>query len=272
LVCAVEREEEVIIPNGSFVLKEGDSISIVASPKNANEFFKKIGMESQAIRSIMIIGGGETAYYLAQLLIPLGIHVKIIEKDKERCKTLSEYLPQSMIICGDGMDTGLLEEEGLSGIHAFVSWTDMDEENFLLSLYARHNSKAKVITRIHRIGYEEIVAGMDLGSVFFPEFITAEYIIRYVRGMHASIGSNMESMYRLMNNQVEALEFYIKEVTDVVGISLIDLKLKRNLLLCSINRGGRIIIPGGQDTIEVGDSVVVVTTNTGFSDITDILL
>ena len=141
----------------------------------------------------------------------------------------------------------------------------------MLSLFARHVSKAKTVTKIHRIAYDEIIDKLDLGSVLYPKYITAEYIIRYVRAMQNSIGSNVETLYRLIQNKVEALEFCVGELSPVVGIPLKDLKLKENLLICCINRKGMIITPGGQDTIEVGDTVVVVTTNTGFHDLRDIL-
>ncbi len=271
LVCAVERGEEVYIPDGKFRLKEKDVISLVASPKHANEFFKKIGMVTNRIRSVMIVGGGETSYYLTRILIAMGMDVTIIEKDKSRCDELSELLPKALIIHGDGTERNLLQEEGLPHMQAFVAWTNLDEENVMLSLFARHISKAKTVTKIHRIAYDEIIDNLDLGSVLYPKYITAEYIIQYVRAMQNSIGSNVETLYRLIENKVEALEFCVSEHSPVVGIPLKDLKLKENLLICCINRKGKIITPGGQDTIEVGDTVVVVTTNAGFHDLRDIL-
>lgn len=271
LVCAVERGEDVYIPDGKFVLKEKDVISLVASPKHANAFFKKIGMATNRIRSVMIVGGGETTYYLTKLLLHMGMDVTIIEKDKQRCNELSELLPKALIIHGDGTERNLLQEEGLEHVQAFVSWTNMDEENVLLSLFARHVSKAKTVTKIHRIAYDEIIDGLELGSVLYPKYITAEYIIQYVRAMQNSIGSNVETLYRLIDNRVEALEFYVGAQSPVVGVPLKELKLKENLLICCINRKGQIITPGGQDTMEVGDTVVVVTTNTGFDDLGDIL-
>ena len=271
LVCAVERGEEVYIPDGRFIIKANDIISIVAPPKHAVRFFKKIGLETNRIRRVMVVGGGETSFYLTQMLINMGMEVTVIEKDKERCRELSELLPKALIIHGDGTERNLLQEEGLEQMQAFVSWTSMDEENVMLSLFARHVSKAKVVTKIHRIAYDEIISKMDLGSVLYPKNITAEYIIRYVRAMQNSIGSNVETLYQLIEDKVEALEFYVGRKSPVTGIPLKDLELKPNLLICCINRRGTIITPGGQDTIEAGDTVVVVTTNTGFQDLKDIL-
>lgn len=195
LICTVQRGDEVFIPDGNFELREKDVISVVASPKKANEFFRKIGMATNRIKSCMIIGGGETTYYLAQQLLPMGIEIKIIEQNKERCNELSELLPQALVIHGDGTDRNLLYEEGLPRIHAFVSWTSMDEENIMLSLFAKSVSKAKTITKVHRIDYDEIIENLDLGSVLYPKNITAEYILQYVRARQNSIGSNIETLY-----------------------------------------------------------------------------
>lgn len=271
LICTVERGEEVFIPSGNFELQAKDVISVVASPKKANEFFKKIGMTTNRIKSCMIVGGGETTYYLAKQLLAMGIEVKIIEQSKERCNELSELLPQAMIIYGDGTERNLLHEEGIEKTQAFVTWTNLDEENIMLTLFAKSVSEAKNVTKIHRIEYDEIIESLDLGSVLYPKNITAEYIVQYVRAMQNSIGSNIETLYQLIENKVEALEFRVHERSELIGIPLKELQLKDNLLLACINRRGRIITPGGQDTIEVGDTVIVVTTNRGFHDLKDIL-
>ena len=191
LICSVERGEEVYIPSGNFELQEKDVISIIASSRKANEFFRKIGMTTNRIKNCMIIGGGETTYYLAKQLLPMGMEIKIIEQDKQRCNELSELLPQAMIIHGDGTERNLLYEEGMPQAHSFVSWTNLDEENIMLSLFAKSVSKAKTITKVHRIAYDEILDSMDLGSVLYPKHITAEYILQYVRAMQNSIGSNI---------------------------------------------------------------------------------
>lgn len=271
LICAVERGEEVFIPDGNFVLQEKDVISVVSSTRNANEFFRKIGMAGNRIKSSMIVGGGETTYYLARQLLGMGMEIKIIEQDKERCNELSELLPQALIIHGDGSDRNLLLEEGLTRVHSFVSWTSRDEENIMLSLFAKNVSKAKTVTKVHRISYDEIIDNLDLGSVLYPKNITAEYILQYVRAMQNSIGSNIETLYRLIENKVEALEFRVNEQSELIGVPLKELRLKENLLVACINRKGIIITPGGQDYIMLGDTVVIVTTSQGFHDLKDIL-
>ena len=271
LICTVQRGDEVFIPDGNFVLQEKDVISVVASSRKANDFFKKIGMATNRIRTCMIIGGGETTYYLAKQLLSMGIGIKIIEQSKERCNELSELLPQAMVICGDGTERNLLQEEGLPKVHSFVSWTSMDEENIMLSLYAKSISNAKTITKVHRIDYDKIIDSLDLGSVLYPKNITADYILQYVRAMQNSIGSNVETLYQLIEGKVEALEFRVNEQSRLVGVPLKELQLKDNLLIACINRKGIVITPGGQDSIQMGDTVVVVTTNQGFNDLKDIL-
>ena len=217
-------------------------------------------------KSAFIVGGGETAYYLAKQLISIGVSVKIVERDIARCEELSELLPQAMLIHGDGTDRNLLMEEGLPNAEAFVALTNMDEENIMLSLFVKSISKAKLITKVHRIAYDEIIGGLELGTVIYPKYITAESIVKHVRALHNSIGSNIETLYRMSNDRVEALEFIVKEDSPVVGIPLQELRLKPNMLICSINHKGNIITPGGQSEIAVGDTVVIVTTITGLHD------
>ncbi len=271
LVCVVERGDDVVIPDGNFILKEKDTISIVASSQNAMKLFKKMGAPTTRAKNAIIVGGGETSFYLAKQLISMGVEVKIIEKDKERCEELSELLPQALIIYGDGTDRDLLLEEGMVHAEAFASLTNFDEENIMLTLFAKSMSKAKLITQVHRIAYDEIINELDLGTVIYPKYITAESIIQYVRAMQNSIGSNIETLYRLNDNRVEALEFVVKEDSPVVGIPLQQLNLKENILICGINHKGNIITPGGQSVISVGDTVVIVTVITGLHDIKDIL-
>ncbi len=271
LVCIVERGEEVYIPDGNFTLKARDEIYVVGSVKNTVLFFKKLGVPTTRAKDAFIVGGGETAYYLAKQLISIGIDVKIVEKNKKRCEELSELLPHAMLILGDGTDRNLLMEEGLPQAGSFVGLTNIDEENIMLSLFAKSISKAKLITKVHRIAYDEIIEELDIGTIIYPKYITSESIIKYVRGMQNSLGSNIETLYRMDNDKVEALEFKIRKDSPVAGIPLIDLNIKPSMLICAINHKGNIITPGGQSKIEVGDTVVIVTTTRGLYDIKDIL-
>lgn len=219
----------------------------------------------------MIIGGGEIAYYLTNILLHMGVKVTLIEKNRARCEELSELLPKARIIYGDGTDKQVLSEEGISTAESFVALTDFDEENVLMTLYAKSQSKGKMITKVTRSSFDKIINSMNLDSIIYPTYITTEYILQYVRAMQNSIGSNIETLYRLCDNKVEALEFHVQENAPVIGIPLEELKLKDNLLICSINHGTKTSIPRGQDSIAEGDTVVVVTTHTGLKDIKDIL-
>lgn len=271
LICAVERGNQVVIPDGFVELRANDTISIVVSSYNANKFFRQINIQTNQVKNAMLIGGGKITFYLAKLLLDMGIHVKIIEKDRKLCDELCDELPEATIIHGDGTEQGLLEEEGVADAEGFAALTDIDEENVMLSLYAKSVSKAKMITKVSNTTYDSILSSLDLGSVIYPKHLTTEYILQYVRAMQNSIGSNIETLYRLINGKVEALEFVIRKPEPVTDIPLFNLKLKSNLRVCAINRNGTIIIPKGQDCLKVGDSVVIITTNHGLKDIRDIL-
>ena len=270
LICGVEREEHVYIPSGDFVLEDMDLVSIIASPKNSNLFFKKIGVQTHQVRNALIVGGGTLGYYLAAALSDMRIRVSLIEIDRARCEELSELLPSVTVINGDGTDKKLLMEEGLPNAEAFVTLTNLDEENILLSLFAKKVSRAKLVTKVNRLAFDDIVDGLDLGSVVHPKYLTADYILQYVRAMSNSIGSNVETLYHILDGQAEALEFAVRDRSSVTGIPLSELKLKENLLIACIYRGGVVHIPRGQDVIQPGDSVIVVTTVRGLKDLTDI--
>ena len=274
IIGIVERGDEVFIPNGDVVLKKGDIVSAVIPLWEVSNIANKLGFISKKLKNVMIAGGGDVTYYLARLLIAAKVNVKIIEKSKERCEFLSENIPKAMIINGDASDRTVLLEENIDDTDAFVALTNFDEENIMLALYANKVSKAKVITKINKITFEDVIKTMPIGSVVCPKNITAEHIVSYVRAMQNSMGSNVETLYKLIDNRVEALEFKVRESAvskGIVGIPLMRLPLKKDLIICIIVRKNRVIIPGGKDTIEVGDSVIVVTANLGLNDLGDII-
>ena len=271
LFCAIESKTTLSIPGGDHLVHNGDFISIIATPKNTALFFKKIGLKTHQVKNTLIIGGGTISYYLAKALSDLKISVKIIDKNKERCEELSEMLPNATIICGDGTDRALLMEEGLSTVESFVTLTNMDEENIFLSLSAKNMTQAKLIAKVNRLPYKDVIDELDIGSVIYPKYITSDSILRYVRAMQNTIGSNVETLYHVLDNQAEALEFIIRDNSPVVGIPLSKLNLKNNLLVCCLTREGTVRIPRGQDSIQIGDNVIIVTTHKGLRDIRDIL-
>ncbi|MBQ8614726.1 MAG: Trk system potassium transporter TrkA [Ruminiclostridium sp.] len=271
LVCTVERGDNVYIANGDFVFDDKDVISIIATPRNANTFFKKIKYKTNQVRNTIIAGGGGTTHYLCEILLKSGIDVKIIERDEKRCVELNQAFPKADIVHGDASDEQLLMSEGLEDAASFVSMTNMDEENILLSLFAANRINGKVITKINRIEFDSVIKKLELDSIINPKSITAENIVRYVRAMKNTIGSNVQTLYSVIKDKVEAAEFVVKEPSRLLNTPIMELKFKDNLLIASITRDGKAIIPRGHDKIQIGDSVVVVSKHLGFRDITDIL-
>lgn len=272
LICAVERGDDVVIPDGNFEMKGGDKISFIAPHAECADFFRKAGIENNTVNSAMFVGGGKLTVYLAKALADTKIKIKIIEQDEERCRILSELLPHAMIIHGDGSDQKLLLEEGIRQTEAFASLTGFDEENILLSLYAASQSRAKLITKVNKIAFENVINALNLGSVIYPKMLTADIILQYVRAMQNSMGSNIETLYKIVADKAEALEFRVRGDSPVLGIPLEKLRTRNNLLVACINRNGRIIMPRGKDTLETGDTVIIVTTHTGLNDLKDILM
>ena len=272
LICAVERgERDVYIPSGEFRLQAGDRISVVATPREAYRFIRQIGLSKAKVRQAMLIGGGHMAYYLAKQLVESGMDVKIVESNLEACEVLSAQLPEVTVIHGDGTDQRLLLEEGVEHMDAIAAMTGIDEENILISLYAGRATKSKVVTKVNRDSYEEIVGSLQLGSVFYPRRICADNVVRYVRAMQASDAyASMETLTKIASGKVEAMEFRVMAAADFCGVPLQELSLKDNLLIGCISRAGKTITPRGSDTIEVGDSVIVVTTHGGLDSLDDI--
>lgn len=271
LFCAVEREDAAYIVKGDFVFRPKDVISIIASPKCAEEFFRKIGYRTEAVKDAMIIGGDEITHYLLGKLESTGVKLKVIEKDRRICEALSEEYPAVTVINGDTADQELMREEGVDGIGAFVALTDSDEENILISLYGRSRTDGKVVTKIKRIEYDDIIEHLDLDTVVYPKHVVSDSIVRYVRATENTLGSNMETLYHIIKGEVEASEFVIREPSAIVGTPLWLLKFKPDVLVAAILRGGELKIPRGMDTIEVGDTVILVTGNMALQDVTDVL-
>ena len=271
LVCAVERGQDVIIPGGDFTLQGGDIVTFLATPDKARAFFRKLGLPTRPVRSAMIVGGGTIGYYLAKDLLAHDIHVRIVDMDPARCAFLARELPEATILNADGTDRRFLQAEGLPSAESFVSLTNMDEENVLLAMYAKKHSAAKIVTKVNRLEFDDILDGLDIGSVVYPKYMTCDTIVQYVRAKQNEAGSNVKTLYRILDDRVEALEFTVHEKSAATDKPLAELHLKSNLLVCCITRGNQIIIPRGGDCLQVGDSVVVVTLERGLHDVRDIL-
>ena len=272
LICAVQRGEELIIPNGNFILKAGDKIHMTASHSAMVKFFRSISAayREKRVKSAVLIGGGRVAYHLAQQLIEMGVKVKIIEIDEKRCLELSQRLDKVNISCADGTDHDILEEERVYDADAVVTLTGIDEENILLSLLAKKNGVDKVVTKVNRMSLIQLSDTLSLDSIISPKSITVNQILQYVRAKQNSLGNNVTTLYRLVNDRLEAIEFIVRDEKDYVGVPLKKLKIRSGILIASIVRGNELIIPKGDDCLKVNDSVVVVTTNKGFHDLSNI--
>lgn len=272
LVCTVQRGEEVFIPDGNFSLQAKDKIHISAKRSEVKTFLSKLGLIEEKIKNVLIVGGGKISLYLAERLLKNKYNVKIIEKDYQRCLELADLLPDASIILGDGSDQELLLDEGITNIDAVVSLTNLDEENIIISMYANKQNAHKIITKINKTSLIGLVESLDMASVVSPKELTASTIISYIRAKSNTRGSNVKTLYKLVNNQVEALEFLVNENSKIVDIPLKDLSIKRNILIAAIVREGQVMIPGGNSVIKANDSVIVISHNHILDDLKDILV
>ena len=272
LICVREHNGEVVIPNGDVVLHSGDTISVFISMADVRTFLNGIGIKAKKIKNVIIAGCGTIGYYLAKRLIDLRINVKIVDRSRERCEELSELLPKAMIICGDATERRIIQQESFDEMDAVCCLMHQDEANIMLSLYLNGiNPNVKIITKVQRSSYENLVTELPVGSIVGTKSITSDYITGYVRSMQNSIGSEVEALYRIMDGRVEALELNVGEDFKFTGIKLKDLKIIKDTLICYINRNNSIIRPGGNDTLEYGDKVLVVTTQKSINGIRDIV-
>lgn len=259
LVGVVERGGEAIIPNGDFTLKNGDLLSITGAAKELRKFFIATGQYKKPVRKVMIMGGGRIAVYLTRLLLESGMSVTVVEADQQRCDELCDLIPQADIIHGDATRSEVLLEEGIRTADAFVALTGDDGDNIITSMYAKHNEVSKIVVKVNREYYTEILDSAGLDSVVAPKTLVAQQLARYVRAMSNSMGSSMETLYRLADGKVEALEFKVAKGSACIGVPLKTLRLKPNIIISAIVRGNKTIIPGGDTEICAGDHAVVVT-------------
>lgn len=271
LVCAVKRGDEAYIPDGNFVLKSGDRIGLTASQSELVKLLKEMGVVSTKAKNVMILGASRTAYYLAKRLCMSGSKVTLIEKDERLCQEISEMLPKATVICGDGSDQELLLEEGLLSADAFVALTGMDEQNMLISSYASSEGVPKVIAKVNRDSLIPLAEHWGLDTTVTPKKLITNVILQYVRALQNSEGSSVETLYKLMDDKVEALEFNVKSDLELLNKPFKELTLKKNTLVAGIIRERKIIIPSGDDCLMVGDKVIVLAANQRINKLSDIL-
>ncbi len=272
LVCAVQRGEEVYIPNGTFTFQAKDKIHVTAKRANIKQFLNKLGLIEEKLKSVLIIGGGKITSYLGIELLKNKYEVKIIEKNYNRCLELSELMPNATIIHGDGTSHEVLSEEGLLDSDIVISLTGEDEENIIISMYAYKQNVKKIIAKVNKASFVGLMESIGMATIVSPKDIIADRIVSYIRARNNSRGSNIVTLYKLVNNKVEALEFIAKPKSKVLNKQLKDIQLKDKVLIAGIIRNGESIIPNGADMIQADDSVIVVTNGQYLDDLDDILV
>ncbi len=272
LICCILRDRKTYIPDGSFVLKAGDRIGLLAASDDMPKLLSRFGVVKKSAKNVMLIGGSRIAQDLAERLAKSGHHVKVIEKDIDRCHMVSGTLPRSVsIICGNGSRHELLDSEGIDDTDAFVSLTGIDEENILSAFYASGKNVPKVIAKVNQAGFVDISGKLGLDCVVSPSRITADIVTQYARSLSSSAGSSIETLYTLMDGSLEALEFAVSASFTKQGVELKDLDTKPGILIAGIIRGSRTIIPKGSDAILAGDKVIVIAAGERLCDLSDIL-
>ena len=271
LVCTIERDEEAFIAYGDFRFEARDVISIIADPKSAYNFFKRINYKAKPVIDVLIAGGGDTTHYLSQILEKDGIRITVIEKDEERVEALTDRFSDVNVIYADAINQEVLMQENINRAEAFVSLTNLDEENILLSLFAKSVTEGKVVTKINRIDFDSVIGHLDLDTIIYPKNLTSDYIVRYVRAMNKTMGTNLETLYQIIKGKVEAAEFIVKEDSALTAAPLMKLQLKDGVLVAAIFRDRKVLIPRGSDRLQRGDSVVIVTNHLGLHDMNDLL-
>ena len=271
LYAVVERAGNVIIPNGDFVIQPEDRVHVAADMVTITAYFRYLGKNSLRIKNVMMLGGGRISYYLARMIVPMGIRVCMTEINERKAVSLSEALPEVDVICGDGTDQELLEQEGLKQMDAFIALCDRDEENLMTGLYAVRQGVPKVVVKNNRGAYADIIDAMGLDSIVSPKAITCGHILRYARQRANATGTRVERLYKLVDGKAEALEFIPRASDSYIGIPLKDLNIRPGTLVAVIVRKGHVIVPFGNDHIEEGDSVIIIACESGISDLNEVI-
>lgn len=273
LICAVNRDGEVIIPTGNFVIKAGDKVHFTTSRTSISKVFKELGMQKKKIKNVLVIGGSRTSYYLTRHLSQVGIKVCLVESDPERAAELETAFSDVTVLCADGTDTEFLDEYRLENVDATVALTDIDEENMIFSMYAAEKKVNKTVCKVTRSALLHMLPAVTKNcSVIYPQEIISSIILRFIRALKNSESqAAVQTLYRLIDGKAEAAEFIVTAASAFDGASLRDLRLKPNVLIACVSRRGSVIIPDGNTTLLAGDRVVVITAGEGLGELDEIL-
>lgn len=272
LICAVRRKEELIIPDGNFVLEQDDRIHVMGQHKDLVRFCHDINLFKQRTKRAIIVGGGRMGFYLARQLVEHGIQVKIIENNPKRCLDLSAKLPEATIIESDGSEEEVLIEEGIEDVDAFIALTGLDEENIVISLYAKQMRAKKTVAKVTRTNFTEVLDQLDIDSVISPKNIIASHILRYVRAKNTNDeDDSVKTLHHLVNEDVEAMEFVVTPQTSFLNKKIAEVNLKENVLIAAISRKKGFVIPKGDTEIRLKDHLVIITTNRKICSLNDLV-
>ncbi len=271
LYTMVERDGEVIIPSGDFSIRAEDKVYVSGDILSITNYFRFLGRNALKVRSVMVLGGGRITYYLARMIIPIGIHMTVFEVNPAKARHLSEQFPRANVILGDGTDQDLLEEQGLAQMDAYVALSSRDEENLMTGMYAARCGVRKVIAKNTRTTYADLLNKLGLDSILSPQSITCSTILRYVRAREHSQGTDIERLYRLADGKAEAIEFVARKGDAYIGIPLKDLTMHPGTLVSVIVHQGKVIVPFGNDRIEAGDHVVIISRHSGLGDLNEVI-
>lgn len=266
----VKKGEKVFIPKGDLVVEENDVLYIIGAEESIVNFSKKLKIFRPKSKSAFIVGGGKIAYYLAKRLLKAGVDVKIMEKEKNRCEFLSGELPNATILLGDGTDHNILEEEGLQNSDSCIMLTGMDEENVIISLFARMKGVEKIVTKVDRTIVSSMVKQFGLDTIISPKTVISSHIIKHVRETKLKDGEEINNLY-MLHEGVEAAEFTVKDTFEKINIPLKNLNIKKDVLVGGIVRNDEFILPSGNTEIQARDRVIIVSKENQINELKDIL-
>ncbi|MCY7201721.1 Trk system potassium transporter TrkA [Streptococcus gallolyticus subsp. gallolyticus] len=269
VICAIERQGKLIIPDGDAILKTRDKIFVTGNRVEMILFHNFV--KTKIIKNLMIIGAGRIAYYLLNILKHTRINLKVIENNQERAELFSQEFPDVHVVQGDGTAKSVLLEESVENFDAVATLTGVDEENIITSMFLETLGVQKNITKVNRTSLLEIIDTSQFSSIVTPKSIAVDTMMHFIRGRVNAQDSNLDAMHHIANGRIESLQFEIRESNKMAGKSLSSLKFRDNILIAAIIRKGKTIYPTGEDVLQVGDKIVVVTFLKNITRIYDLL-
>lgn len=255
LVAMIFRGSQVIIPHGAVDLREGDQLYTVATSANLPDVIRFMGLTGGGkLERVFVIGGKQLGITCAELLEKQGVSVKLFERDARRSARIAQILDKTVVIRADGTDQGILEEENVQGVDAFLAFTNDDEVNIIASLLARRLGAHKVLALINRLNYLPMAQRLGVHTTVSPRLAAVDMILQFVRK------GRVMSVTTFREEEAEAIELVATERSKYVGRPLKDLRFPRGSIVGAIVRpGGEVLVPRGDVEIRPGDRVIFFT-------------